>query len=230
MVFRKFQKKGFFSVKSAFLHFFFCRIGLSRGLGRRGLVSPPPLARCFSHKTAPQGSSLSPYLWRYFDAIFTKMYKDGLENLRTKSECIESFFHIAYADDHVTVITLKIKRDSSMELIARLIKLISSEARNMLDLATKAAGCGINPDKSELVVPTKYAECCELAKDEFVWLGYSLKITNECKLVFTDSKMIARFKKSLHMVRSAFQYIRSIYVRWRIFKVYICPVIEWYLP
>ena len=32
------------------------------------------------------------------------------------------------------------------------------------------------------------------------------------------------------MVRSAFQYIRSIYLRWRIFKVYICPVIEWYLP
>ena len=38
--FREFQKKGFFSVKSAFLHFF-CRIGLSRGLGKRGLVSPP---------------------------------------------------------------------------------------------------------------------------------------------------------------------------------------------
>ena len=42
--------------------------------------------------------------------------------------------------------------------------------------------------------------------------------------------MIARFKKSLSMARSVFQHIRSVFVRWRIFKVYICPIIEWYLP
>ena len=32
------------------------------------------------------------------------------------------------------------------------------------------------------------------------------------------------------MARSMFQYIRSVYVRWRVFKVYIAPIIEWYLP
>ena len=38
------------------------------------------------------------------------------------------------------------------------------------------------------------------------------------------------FKKTLGMARSIFQYIRSIYTRWRIYKVFISPIIEWYLP
>ena len=32
------------------------------------------------------------------------------------------------------------------------------------------------------------------------------------------------------MAHSVFQYIKSRLVRWRIFKVYIAPIIEWYLP
>ena len=143
------------------------------------------LDRRYQHKTAPQGSSLSPYLWRFFDAIFTKMFKDGLTELKNNAEVVDSFFHVAYADDHVTVVVLKVKKDSSSQLIGEVINLITTEIRNMLDLATKAAGCGINPDKSELVMPQKYTYSTNLAKDEFVWLGYSLKITNECKLPFT---------------------------------------------
>ena len=158
------------------------------------------------------------------------MYIDGIENLMSQTEAVESYFHVAYADDHVTVVVLKVKKSTESSIIGELISLIANETRGMLDLATRAAGCGINPDKSELVVPTKYTSSCDLAKDEFVWLGYSLKINSDCKLIFTDKKMMARFKKSLSMARGAFQYIKSIYVRWRIFKVYICPVIEWYLP
>ena len=32
------------------------------------------------------------------------------------------------------------------------------------------------------------------------------------------------------MTRAIFQNVRSEYVRWRIFTVYIAPIIEWYLP
>ena len=96
--------------------------------------------------------------------------------------------------------------------------------------ATIAAGCGINEAKSELVLPPKYQNEELNSKTELVWLGYSLKLTDDLRVMFTDTKMLARVKKSLGMARSVFQYIKSIYVRWRIFKVYIAPIIEWYLP
>ena len=32
------------------------------------------------------------------------------------------------------------------------------------------------------------------------------------------------------MAKSVFQYVTSMFVRWRIFRVYISPIIEWYLP
>ena len=37
-------------------------------------------------------------------------------------------------------------------------------------------------------------------------------------------------KRAKSMIRSVFQYIKSEFVRWRIYKVYVAPIIEWYLP
>ena len=39
-----------------------------------------------------------------------------------------------------------------------------------------------------------------------------------------------KFMGAKGMVRSVFQYIKSEFVRWRIFEVYVAPIIEWYLP
>ena len=123
-----------------------------------------------------------------------------------------------------------------MEVLNR-IREATSLAQDLLDIATKAVGCGINLEKSELLLPPSWAQQASTTgttpltfKCEFVWLGFSLKVTDDCRLLFTDTKMKARFKKSLGITRSIFQYIKSVYVRWRIFKVYVAPVIEWYLP
>ena len=80
-----------------------------------------------------------------------------------------------------------------MEIIA----MMAQECRTLLDIAIRATGCGVNPSKSELIVPTRYTDCHDMAKDEFVWLGYSLKLCDDNSIRFTDQKMIARFKKSL---------------------------------
>ena len=42
--------------------------------------------------------------------------------------------------------------------------------------------------------------------------------------------MLARFRRTSIMARSIFQYISSRQVRFRIYQVYISPIIEWYLP
>ena len=89
-------------------------------------------------------------------------------------------------------------------------------------------GCGINRAKSEVVIAGKWD--IEGSKTEFVWLGYSLEITDDNRLRFTESRMVARFRRALIMAKSIFQYLHSSYVKWRVFRVYIAPIIEWFLP
>ena len=48
--------------------------------------------------------------------------------------------------------------------------------------------------------------------------------------MFTNTKLLQRVQKTTRMVISVFQYIKSIFVKWRIYQVYIAPIIEWYLP
>ena len=111
------------------------------------------------------------------------------------------------------------------------IKTVARICRELLDKSTKAVGCGINPDKSELIVPARYCDPNDPElKTEFVWLGYSLKVSDDRRVVFTDTKLIARINKTVSMACSVFQYLRSVFVRWRVYKVYIAPIIEWYLP
>ncbi len=43
------------------------------------------------------------------------MYKDKLEQLKEQAEFIYKYFHIAYADNHSTVITIKVSIDDSKE-------------------------------------------------------------------------------------------------------------------
>ena len=114
---------------------------------------------------------------------------------------------------------LKIKSDTTTSKIRDITTVIAHTARSLLDLSTKAAGCGINPDKSEVLLPTEYRNLGIDSKTDFTWLGYSLKLTKTCHLVFTEEKMTTRFKHSLGMARNIFQYIKSVFVRWRVFKV-----------
>ena len=107
---------------------------------------------------------------------------------------------------------------------------IIEACRGLLDYATKKAGCSINLAKSEVVLCPELCDLVAEAKDEFVWLGYSLKLHNDGRLEFSDKRMKERFKYAVSLAKSIFQYVRSIFIRWRIFKVYISPIIDWFIP
>ena len=42
--------------------------------------------------------------------------------------------------------------------------------------------------------------------------------------------MTERFNQTLVLAGNTFQYLQTLYVRWKIYRVYISPVIEWFLP
>ena len=97
-------------------------------------------------------------------------------------------------------------------------------------------GCGINLDKSEVVVVVKTAlastELFEsnFFKSEFVWLGYSLTISNDHRLVFTNAKVNSKIAYARKLMRNVFQYTNSTFLKWKTYKCYVAPYIELYLP
>ena len=163
--------------------------------------------KTWSTTTAPQSSSLSPALWRIFDGIFSTIYTNQLQELRRNCKTVHDFHHVSYAEDHVTILVLKLKKNLDSQRIGAVISKITSAVRDLLNDATTAAGCSINTEKSELIVPPGLAGIIPGAKTEYVWLGYSLKLTKDIRLLFTETKIIARLKKSKLMVRTIFQYI-----------------------
>ena len=188
------------------------------------------LDKTYDFKTSPQGSTLSPALWRLFDNIFSTMYKDKLNELMEVVPMVVDYKHVAYADDHVTILAIKVKAGTNPETITYNLGLIIDTCRSLLDQATTAGGCGINLSKSEVLVPPQYADADKFVKPELTWLGFTFAIGEDGQIKLTDTKMLARFKRTEIMARSVFQYIRSRVVRRRIYQVYVAPVIEWYLP
>ena len=79
---------------------------VDRNTGERRKVN-----KTHTHKTAPQGSSLSPALWRIFDGIFSRMYTNNLDILVENCAKVHDCHHVSYADDHLTIIVLKCKLD-----------------------------------------------------------------------------------------------------------------------
>lgn len=71
------------------------------------------LKKVFEDQTAPQGSLLSPKLWRLFDCAFSRLHVDCLREVVIKTEYIEKIDHVAYADDHLTILLVKIYNNES---------------------------------------------------------------------------------------------------------------------
>ena len=111
------------------------------------------------------------------------MYKDNLDVLKNGSEVVHHYFHVAYADDHVTILALNVELGTSRETINALIETVVRTCRGLLAEATIAAGCGVNEAKSEVVLPPKYQLDSVVSKTELVWLGYSLKLTDDLAYV-----------------------------------------------
>jgi len=191
----------------------------------------------YDDRTSPQGSILSPAFWRIFDKIFSQIYKDDLDYLVIQNDFLEEFHHVAYSDDHVTIFSFVFDIDEDEDFIHDILAATVVDARNLLDNATKSVGCGINRKKSEtlvsnnwILVQERWANVDEKFKSEINWLGYSFGFDENLNLVFTETKMKKSFNKVKLMMFDVFQYVDSIYVRWKIYRIYISPVIEWYIP
>ena len=188
-------------------------------------------------KSTPQGSLMSPLFWRVYDGIFTERYRRSWKNVIEECPEIIDIFHVSYADDHLTVITLALDNDLTDEEVAESMSSAFDLMRDLIMEATVRLGCGVNPQKSESIVPKQFKKHILLEKktekdpdDTFKWLGFFLTIDDNCELSFNEQKIKDRIAQIEFFRDLAYQYTKSIGIRWRIWKVFIAPFVELYTP
>ena len=193
--------------------------------------------KTFQDKTTPQGSLLSPLFWRIYDALFTELYKESFERILRDNENMVALIHVSYADDHKTFAVFLLETSKADEIVAKYMSILFDLLRGLLMDATKQLGCGVNPSKSESIVPPQFQNLIKLEhktekdpSDSYKWLGYHLSLDRNGELKF-DQKEIDNKIKSIEYFRNiAFQYSNNMSLRWKIWKVYIAPFVELYLP
>lgn len=205
------------------------------------------IIRVVLDQTSPQGSLVSPIFWRIYDNVFVVLYKKNLVLLMDSDADIICIEHVSYADDHVTILTFIIHKNASDAEIGDKMSQLLKIVRDLLGDATKQMGCGINPLKSENIVPTSFAKFIDLtkysppvkpgtdlssfySKDTFKWLGYFLTLTDFGELVFNIEKIESKIKSIIALKNTMFQYTTSISLKYRLYKTFISPFVELYLP
>ena len=148
--------------------------------------------------------------------IFWQFFKNSLKHSK--------------ADDHLTCISILIPIDADPAEVRSRIEKLVLECRFLLDDATKTVGCGLNLEKSEVITSKNWITPEIESKISFVWLGYSLELTNQYYLKFTETRMIQKFNFARQCMDNVFQHLTDQYTKLRIWSVYISPIIEWFLP
>ena len=170
----------------------------------------------YHDRSSPQGSVLSPKFWRFFDKVFSHHYKKALKRIVDMSKNISLSLHCCYADDHLTCLLFRFNKNDKPEKICKTISIVAETLRACLDFSTKATGCGINPDKSEIICPPELTKTTNPTifvpegKDEFIWLGYSLGIRiryDSFYLDFTSKKIDNKIASCRKLIRDIFQSI-----------------------
>ena len=189
-------------------------------------------------RSTPQGSSISPKFWRIHDQLFSRIYQNRINaTIGALGQHVIYHKHIAYADDHITVLAVKIptaaidnkqKTHVFLENVAKLEKTIHF-FRSHLAKATELVGSKINPAKTEIIVQAPYNDHVTLAKQEFKWLGYTLKLNTSGKLIVTDTQITKKTVSLSILLEDIYKYIPSLKTRIRIYKVWAAPVIEFFL-
>ena len=190
----------------------------------------------FQNKSIPQGSIISPLLWRIFDGLFTGYYNKLLYEFSKENDHLKKAVNRAFADDHLTPSWLRIPKSSSQALIGLIIKCTLKATRSLIIIATEKFGCGCNPSKSENIVPPQYHQAVKLidknfeVKSEFKWLGYVLILNNKGQLKFdlkyAENKLILARKER----DSIYQYTNNMRIKHSFYRSYMAPCTEWFIP
>ena len=188
------------------------------------------LIRIFLNKTSPQGSILSPAFWRFYEALISKRYSDRLQALSEELDYVRSINLTSFADDKKTQAVLMFKKTETAENIKIKIAEFALKCRSLLSTSCQELGCRIAIKKSEVVLPVDWQIAEIKSKIEYVWLGYSLRILANMYISITATRMNQRFESTRKITRDMYQYMESIYARWKIYKIFVNPVIEWFLP
>ena len=195
------------------------------------------ITKTFSDRSIPQGSLLSPLLWRLYDSIFSRLYTNCFVLVEHLFPDIVGICHISYADDHITAYFMIVNINDSDFLIGLLISETSDCLVEHFMLATEQMGCGINPLKSETIVPKRYVAFISLVNktekdpsNSFKWLGYWLYISDDLNLLFDEKKIKEHIKVIIRFRTLAYQYTNNIGIRWRTYQIFISPFVELYLP
>lgn len=208
-----------------------------------------------SDRSTPQGSLLSPMIWRIFDKIFSEYYKMLLkqlvENRRQNRTALSKFAHDVYADDQNSPLVLLVKSCLNLEQKCIEIRKAFLTVRELIQKATKTLGCGVNPAKSENIVPAKYIEPLNIldmkymriknldpeieenrfiVKDTFKWLGYTITFSESGLLTFCQTAIKCRLVQIGKFRDNVYQYTFRTFIRIKIYQVYLTPFIELYLP
>lgn len=140
--------------------------------------------------------------------------------------------HISYADDHLTIITIRVAIDIGVDRTGKVVEHYAKKVGRMLTKAAELVGCGVNPDKSECVVPLIYVSHVSTrdTKDHFKWLGYYLKLDEEGNLEFMENKVKEKLEQIGRVRDLVYQYTTMLGIRWKIYKTYLAPYIELFLP
>ena len=195
------------------------------------------LIKKYADKTAPQGSILSPLLWLIYDGLFTNLYKKLLRlAVASSGNSITDFFHTSYADDHLTILKICVPDTMDDKDICGEIKRALTISRGLIVQATTLLGCGVNPAKSENIVPSKYHATFKRhlpefeVKETYKWLGYYLTLTSYAELKFERKSVVDKLNKIRKLRDSIFQYTTNKRVRFKIYQTYLAPFVELYLP
>ena len=195
------------------------------------------LEKRYKDKTAPQGSLLSPFLWLIFDGQFTNLYKKLLKMaVEDKGNSIVDFFHVSYADDHLTILKLEVPDSMTEKEVCIEIRQALTLSRELIIQATTRLGCGVNPAKSENIIPVRFHEAFKKylpnfeIKQTYKWLGYHLTLTNTAELKFDRKTVLEKFKKIRKLRDSVYQYTTNKRLRLKIYRTYFAPFVELYLP
>ena len=191
----------------------------------------------FRKKSIPQGTILSPGLWRLFDGLFSGYYDKLLDELAAQeNNSLVKATDNKFADDHMTLNHLRVRKREAQNnaLMGLIIKTSIKATRSLLVVATEKFGCSCNPDKSENVVQPKYVEFCHSeefkTKDHMKWLGYKIRFLDDGRLIFDIEYAKSKLTAASILGNGIYQYTKKVKTRVIFYKTYMGPFTEWFLP